>query len=116
MREGRAARDVPVGQIWAFRDHRAMYDIMQEEAELEDRDFLLDSDAELGYVPLARTAEDMQVEVKAVGSDKWHATVQDSKRQRAWSGEGVSPSDASTKALRGFLGDRRSAEYVGEKK
>lgn len=40
------------------------------------------------------------------------AVVIDRKSQRAWSGEGQTESEAATKALRSFIGDRRAREYV----
>jgi hypothetical protein len=46
--------------------------------------------------------------------DVWHATVNDRGRSRAWSGTGSTPDAATTEAVRGFLGDRRSSEYVGK--
>lgn len=41
------------------------------------------------------------------------AVVMDRKGGRAWSAEAPTESEAATKALRGFLGDRRAREYVG---
>lgn len=41
------------------------------------------------------------------------AVVVDRAGNRAWSAEGATDSEAATKAVRGFLGDRRSREYVG---
>lgn len=40
------------------------------------------------------------------------ATVTDYKSGRAWSGEGGTTSEAATKAMRSFLGDRRAREYL----
>ena len=41
------------------------------------------------------------------------ATVLDRKAGRAWTGEGNDANAASTEAVRKFLGDRRTREYVG---
>lgn len=47
------------------------------------------------------------------GSGNRAAVVKDQRSQRAWSGEGKTDSEATTEAVRKFLGDRRSREYVG---
>lgn len=70
-----------------------------------------------GYVPLAKTSDDVDIVVGKNPADpnKSQAVVQDRARSRAWTGEGASESEAATEAFRKFLGDRRSTEYVGKK-
>lgn len=46
------------------------------------------------------------------GNGKRSAVVQDRTAGRAWSGEGATDSQATTEAVRKFLGDRRTREYV----
>lgn len=48
--------------------------------------------------------------------DGIHTTViQDTKAKRAWSGTGETSNEASTKATRHFLSDRRTKEYWGDR-
>lgn len=47
------------------------------------------------------------------GTTKRSAVIIDRRSQRAWSGEGWTDSEATTEAVRRFLGDRRAREYVG---
>lgn len=50
----------------------------------------------------------------AFGADVQQATIVDRKANRCWSGSGKTVDAAHTEALKGFLGDRRAREYVGE--
>lgn len=70
-----------------------------------------------GSVPLAKASDDISINiVKPTSSgEKFKATVNDVSRQRAWSGQGSTESEASTEAVRGFLNDRRAPEYVGKR-
>lgn len=45
-------------------------------------------------------------------SSKRAAVVKDVKANRAWSGEGATDSEATTEAVRKFVGDRRTKEYL----
>lgn len=47
------------------------------------------------------------------GQPKRAAVITDKHAGRAWSGEGWTDSEATTEAVRKFLGDRRAREYVG---
>lgn len=47
------------------------------------------------------------------GNARRAAVIIDKRSQRAWSGEGWTDSEATTEAVRRFLGDRRAREYVG---
>jgi hypothetical protein len=69
---------------------------------------------DVGSVPIKKTNDDIDVVVTAptVSDGKYQAVVQDSQRQRAWSGEGGTASEATTRAVRGFLGDRHAPEYI----
>lgn len=69
-----------------------------------------------GYIPITKTADDINVVVNPTPTNgKYNAVLQDNRRQRAWSGEGTTQSDAATDATRKFLNDRHAPEYVGKK-
>jgi hypothetical protein len=57
---------------------------------------------------------DIEIADRTVGDvvDGKTAVVTDRKSGRAWSGEGTTDGAAATEAVRKFLGDRRSREYV----
>lgn len=57
---------------------------------------------------------DMTVAPHPTESGRHQATIQDHKAQRAWSGEGGSPNEACTEAVKKFVGDRRAREYTGK--
>ena len=63
---------------------------------------------------MSETKDDISVSVGGHpdGSTKRAAVVTDRRSQRAWSGEGGTDSEATTEAVRRFLGDRRAREYV----
>lgn len=46
------------------------------------------------------------------GNGKRAAVVTDRNANRAWSGEGATDSEATTEAVRKFIGDRRVREYM----
>lgn len=58
--------------------------------------------------------ENIEVEVRPHPEDgsKHQAVVRDQVAKRAWSGEGTTPSEATTEAVRKFIGDRNAREYV----
>lgn len=63
------------------------------------------------------SAENINVEVgpHPDGGENRAAVVKDQVGGRCWSGEGRTDSEATTQAVRKFLGDRRSPEYVNTK-
>jgi hypothetical protein len=70
-----------------------------------------------GSIPLSKSGEDLSVEVgERVSTDNgtktYQQTIRDNARQRAWSGEGPTASEAATRAMRNFMSDRRAPEYV----
>lgn len=58
-------------------------------------------------------ADKIDVKVGEAESGKRQAVVTDRGAGRAWSGEGNTDSEAATEAVRKFVGDRRSREYLG---
>jgi hypothetical protein len=70
--------------------------------------------ADEGAIPLGKSKDQLDVVTNPHPSQsgRYQGTVRDVARQRAWSGEGNTSDEAATEALRGFLADRRSPDYL----
>ncbi len=61
---------------------------------------------------MSRNTVDVEIGDHPDGTGNRAAVVKDQSNGRCWSGEGRTDNEATTEAVRKFLGDRRSAEYI----
>jgi hypothetical protein len=59
-----------------------------------------------------KDAIEVEIIPPATDGAKHQAVVRDRGRNRAWSGEGDTSSEAATEATRNFIVDRRAPEYM----
>lgn len=77
------------------------------------------TDEQTGFIPLAKTSDDIDMTVgpHTAGDGRAEAVIRDKSRtDRCWTGEGNNESEAASEAIKKFLSDRRAPEYVGGKK
>jgi hypothetical protein len=72
------------------------------------------SEPDIGNIPLDKSSGDLDVQIIHQPNGKVQATVRDTLRHRAWSGEAGSESEAATEAVRNFTRSRHARDYLSK--